>query len=272
MSRAHQRTIGDTAAFVQEWGEGPPVLCLHTAGQSGVQWRDAAPALARHGWRVLVPDLPGHGRSEPAPGGPVRDLGWYGAWCAELMAAFALEHPFVVGCSIGGKIALDLACRMGASLSGVVAMAADGGLEPAAARALARSMERELEDSAAPSRGDRTHLGTLAVLGRSVPEARRALIATMHRREDPVVTCSDLIGWAGFDRWAALPTIACPVHLVVGADDLWMSPPRVERTASLIPRARHTLLPGIGHYPMEELPDIGERLDAWLRAFTAEAS
>ena len=42
--------------------------------------------LAALGWRVLVPDLPGHGRSEPAPDGPARDLGVYGAWCAELIA------------------------------------------------------------------------------------------------------------------------------------------------------------------------------------------
>ncbi len=48
----------------------PTVLCIHTAGQSGVQWRHGARDLADRGYRVIVPDLPGHGRSEPAPGGP----------------------------------------------------------------------------------------------------------------------------------------------------------------------------------------------------------
>ena len=42
-------------------------------------------------------------------------------------------------------------------------------------------MERELEDSTAPNRSDRIYLGTLAVVGGTVPEARRQLIATMHR-------------------------------------------------------------------------------------------
>ncbi len=264
------RTIGGALAFVEEFGHGPSVLCLHTAGQSGVQWRHAAPALAERGWRVLVPDLPGHGRSEPALDGPVRDLRRYGAWCAELLQVMAPDRPAVIGCSIGGKIALDLACRMGGALRGVVAMAADAGLDPPAAHAFARAMERELEDSAAPSRGDRTFLGTLAVLGRSVPDARRQLIAAMHRREDPVITNSDLIGWATFDRWADLPAIACPVHLVVGKDDLWMSPPRVERTAAQIPGGRYTLLEDIGHYPMEEMETIADRLDAWLREMGGE--
>ncbi|MGI4945212.1 MAG: alpha/beta fold hydrolase [Janthinobacterium lividum] len=267
MSRADYREIGGALAFVEDHGEGPPVLCLHTAGQSGVQWRHAGRALAARGWRVLIPDLPGHGRSDPAPGGPVRDLGAYGAWCAQLIAELGLHRAAVIGCSIGGKIALDVACRIGGQLRGVVAMAADAGLDPSEGRAFARSMERELEDCAAASRSDRTYLGTLAVIGHAVPEPRRRLIATMHRREDPVVTNSDLIGWACFDRWKQLPQIRCPVHLVVGEDDLWMSLPRVERTAAQIPNARHTLLKGIGHYPMEELDTISDLLDTWLREF-----
>lgn len=267
MMRGHYVEIEGAGAFVEEWGQGPAVLCLHTAGQSGVQWRRAGPALAELGWRVLIPDLPGHGRSEPAPGGPIRDLGRYGAWCLALLRQMGAERPAVVGCSIGGKIALDMACRAGASLRGVVAMAADAGLEPRAGAAFARSMERELEDSAAPSRSDRTYLGTLAVLGRTVPAARRALIATMHRREDPAVTHSDLIGWANFDRWSALPAIGCPVHVVVGSDDLWMSPERAALTAAHILGGRYTLLDGIGHYPMEEMDGMAELLDGWLRAF-----
>lgn len=271
MSRADYREIGGALAFVEEHGEGPAVLCLHTAGQSGVQWRHAGRALAERGWRVIIPDLPGHGRSEPAPGGPVRDLGAYGAWCTALITAWGLDHPAVVGCSIGGKIALDIACRIGDRLRGVVAMAADAGLDPTEGRAFVKSLERELEDCAAPSRSDRTYFGTLAVIGRIVPEPRRSLIATMHRREDPVITNSDLIGWASFDRWAQLPQIQCPLHLVVGEDDLWMSPPRVERTAAQVPDARYTLLKGIGHYPMEEMDMFAELLDAWLRDFPAKA-
>lgn len=269
--RAHYLSLGGALAFVEEHGDGPAVLCLHTAGQSGAQWRMAAPALAERGWRVLVPDLPGHGRSDPAPGGPVRDLGDYGAWCEALLDQMAPDRPAVVGCSIGGKIALDLACRRGDRLRGVVAMAADGGLPAAEGRAFARSMERELEDSAAPSRSDRTYLGTLAVLGRTIAESRRQLIATTHRREDPAITNSDLIGWASFDRWDALSSIRCPVRVVIGEDDLWMSPPRAQRTAALIPGAEYTLLPGIGHYPMEEMADMAERLDGWLREWGAEA-
>jgi len=266
MIRSQYHEIDGALAYVEDIGDGPAVLCLHTAGQGGVQWRHTGAALAARGYRVVVPDLPGHGRSEPAPGGPVRDLGAYGAWCAALIGRLGLDRPFVAGCSIGGKIALDLACTHGDRLRGVVAMAADAGMAAAAGRAFARKLERELEDSAAPSRSDRTFLGTLAVVGRSVPEPRRQRIAEMHRREDPVITTNDLIGWALFDRWAQLASIRCPVHLVVGADDLWVPVAGVQRTAAALPGARFTCLDGIGHYPMEELHGFAGQLDEWLRA------
>lgn len=257
-------TVDGALAFVEEHGDpgAPAVLCLHTAGQSGVQWRHVAPELAAAGYRVVVPDLPGHGRSEPAPGGPVDDLGAYAAWCLAVADALGLDRFSVAGCSIGGKIALDLAVRASPRLDAVVAMAADawtGG------RPSVKGLRRELVDVAAPSRADRTELGTHAVLGRGIDPQRARMIATMHRREDPVVSNSDLIGWATHDLRDALPGVACPVHLVVGADDLWLDAERVRWAASRIPGARCTVLDGVGHYPMEEIPGFAAVLDGWLR-------
>lgn len=260
MIQSDYHRIDGAPASVQQCGAGPPVLCLHTAGQSGVQWRDTIGDLAALGYRVVVPDLPGHGRSEPAPGGPVRDLSDYAEWCRSLIRHLELQRPYVVGCSIGGKIALDLAVRAGDELAGVVAMAADA--RNTALRV--RGLERELEDAAAPSRTDRTYLGTLAVVGRSVPPERAELIATMHRREDPAVSTSDLIGWATHDLRDALPGITCPAHLVVGDDDLWLGPEQVRWAADRIPGARFSLLEGIGHYPMEEIEGFATLLHGWL--------
>jgi len=209
---ARYLTLGGTCAYVEIAGAGKPLVCLHTAGQNGVQWRAAIEPLAELGYQVMVPDLPGHGRSDPAPEGPVRDLGRYGDWCIALIEALGLDRPAVVGCSIGGKIALDLAVKTGSTLSGVVAMAADARNRKLRVTAL----ERELADVDAASRSDRTYYGTLAVLGRSVSAQRAERIALMHRREDPAVTTSDLIGWASHDVSDQLPAIACPVHLVVG--------------------------------------------------------
>lgn len=260
MIEARYLEIGGSLSYVEIAGDGPAVLCVHTAGQSGVQWRHTTRALAELGYRVVVPDLPGHGRSEPATGGPVDDLGVYAEWLRALVDVLGLDRPYVVGCSIGGKIALDLAIRCGSELSGAVAMAAEAG----GGSVKVSGLRRELEDVAAASRTDRTHLGTLAVVGSSLTAERAELIAQMHRREDPAVSTSDLIGWGTHDVRAQLSSITCPTHLVAGGDDLWVDAGRVRSTASRIPGARCTVLPGIGHYPMEEIVGFADVLHGWL--------
>src|SRR3954451_17200312 len=157
MIEASYLEVDGGLAYVEQAGSGPGVLCVHTAGQSGVQWRHTTTAPAAPGYRVVGPDLPGHGRAEPAPGGPVTDLGRYAGWCQALLELLGAERPFVVGCSIGGKITLELAARMGDRLRGVAPVAAAagrGGMGLGGRRG-------ELEDVAAPSRTDRTYFGTL---------------------------------------------------------------------------------------------------------------
>jgi len=253
-------------AFVEIVGSGPTVLLLHTAGQSGVQWRRTTPDLVAAGYRVVVPDLPGHGRSEPHPDGPVDDLGTYAAWLLDLLDLLAVERFSVVGCSIGGKLTLDLACRASDRIDAAVAMAGVAqrpGLSEAGQR-------RELEDSASPSRADRTYLGTLASVGSALPEAEARLVATMHRREDPVVSTSDLVAWSRHDVTDRLDRLTCPLHLVAGREDYWVDTRLVEATAAAVPHARLTLLDGVGHYPMEEIPRFGETAARWLDDLTRQ--
>ncbi|UYP18846.1 alpha/beta hydrolase [Rhodococcus sp. Z13] len=243
----------------------PTVLCIHTAGQSGVQWRHVARDLADRGYRVVVPDLPGHGRSEPAPGGPVTSLVGYGDWLCAVLDALGIDRPFVIGCSIGGKLTLELATRPERPLSGAVAMEAEAG----PGRVNVAGLRRELEDVAGPARAERTYLGTLASVGRSVPESKAHVIALMHKREDPEISSSDLIGWGTHDVRDRLDRVTAPIHLVAGVDDPWIDPAAVGRVAETINatcpgRARFTILDGIGHYPMEEIDDFAALADTWL--------
>ncbi|HLS33884.1 MAG TPA: alpha/beta hydrolase, partial [Brevibacterium sp.] len=260
--RAHQLELDGRLAFVQDWGpvDGLPVLAIHTAGQSGVQYRDAARELTAHGYRVIVPDMPGHGHSEQAPGGPVTDLGDYARFCIRVLDVLEVDRPVVIGCSIGGKISLDIGIRMGERARAVIAMAANADRGQISIGA----MRRELNDISTPSRSDRTYWGTRAVVGSAVPEARRELIARMHRREDPDISHSDLIGWGTHDIFDRLPEITAPAHLVAGSGDLWIDPESVRRAAAQIPGAQYTLLEGIGHYPMEEMADFAPVLDGWI--------
>lgn len=250
----------DGLAFVESAGDGAPVLLLHSAGQSGVQWRRTLATLPGHGYRAIVVDLPGHGRSDPPATGPVRDLATYRDFCLDVLAHLVADHAFVVGCSIGGKIALDMAVHAPHRLRGVVAMSADAHN----ARLSVGGLLRSLEDAAAPSRTDRTYYGTLAAVGAAVPPERAERIAVLHRREDPLITTHDLVGWASHDLRGDLGSITCPVRLVVGEDDFWVDVADVRVAARDIPRCHVEVLAGVGHYPMEELEDFAARLASWL--------
>lgn len=261
MPRCEYVDLDGALAFVEIHGDGRPVLCLHTAGQSGMQWRHIGLELPGHGYRVVIPDLPGHGRSEMARTGPVTDIGQYAAWCARLIEYLGLDRPFVVGCSIGGKIALEMAASETIELAGVVAMEADRRNTFMSVPGL----ERGLEDVASPSRSDRTFLGTLASCGRSVDADQARQIAELHRREDPVVSTSDLIAWARHDLTGRLGRIRCPLHLVVGSDDFWVDRSQIEEMAREVPGATFELLTDVGHYPMEEIEGFSLRIAQWFK-------
>lgn len=261
--RAHHLIIDERIAFVEDWGDidATPLLAIHTAGQSGVQYRHVAADLAARGYRVIVPDLPGHGRTEPAKDGPVTDLGEYAQFALTVLDQLGIDRFVALGCSIGGKITIDLAVRAGDRIIAAIAMAA--GSRPG--HVSLRGLRRELVDISTPSRGDRTYWGTRAVVGSAVDDDQRDLIARMHCREDPIVSNSDLIGWGSHDVSNGLPRVTCPTVLVAGEDDLWIDTEAISRDAEVIPRGTFALLPGIGHYPMEEMPDFAEAVDAWVR-------
>lgn len=92
---------------VLDGGSGPPLVLLHSAAEFAALWLRVLPDLVRT-HRVIAPDLPGHGASQPA--GPLR-TGQVLDWLAELIDQSCPEPPVVVGRGLGGAIAARLACR-----------------------------------------------------------------------------------------------------------------------------------------------------------------
>lgn len=115
---------GTLSVCVHELGEGPPLLLVHGLMTSAYSFRYIARTLAeRH--RVIVPDLPGAGRSEVPVDLPA-DPETFATILARLLDALVDEPVYVVGNSLGGYLSLWLAARHPDKIERLLVMHAPG--------------------------------------------------------------------------------------------------------------------------------------------------
>jgi pimeloyl-ACP methyl ester carboxylesterase len=244
-------------------GRGPAVLLLHGLGGSASSLAPLVPALLPLSPRVVLLELPGHGRSPEPPAGPLgaREYGAVVIACAEEMAREHGGKVALVGNSLGGALALYAAHMRPDLGAGVV------GINPAGA---------ELSDEA------------MSALPRAFPDpnAGAAQMARMlfHRTPWPfwLVARDFARHWgtptvqrilddarAGNDRSLGievLTDIHVPVLILWGAEDRLL-PLRSVEDFRRIAGARVEMLPGCGHVPQLEKPALVRRAVAdFLRA------
>jgi pimeloyl-ACP methyl ester carboxylesterase len=104
-------------------GEGPPLVVVHGLGGAAVNFTLLAPLLARR-HRVLIPDLPGHGKTEPLE--RADDLTAYADHVAALAELEGMFPAPLIGYSMGGVIALRLAVSRPKSVTALALVAAAG--------------------------------------------------------------------------------------------------------------------------------------------------
>src|SRR5579871_5916097 len=82
----------------------PAIVFLHGAGMDHTVWALLARAFAHHGYAVLAPDFPGHGRSS---GAPLTSIAALADWTAALIAATGAKAARLIGHSMGSLVALE---------------------------------------------------------------------------------------------------------------------------------------------------------------------
>ena len=100
--RTHYLSAGPAAGQ----GQDITLVLLHGGGESAWAWRWVMPQLAER-FRVLAPDLPGSGKSDLVAGRYV--AGWYGSFVAGFLDAVRIDRAVVIGHSLGGLAALQMA-------------------------------------------------------------------------------------------------------------------------------------------------------------------
>lgn len=256
MLGAARRTevLGTTIAWT-ELGEGEPLILLHGLGDSHRSWRNAAPHLARH-YRVLMPDLPGHGLS----GRPNASytLAWYARLVLDWMSAIGVDDAHLCGHSFGGGVAQWMLLCDSARIRSLALVAAGG---------LGREVAIGLRLAAIPYLGPllTPHfmgIGTRAMMHKAIGDAGEVDPAEVERAvwmnsaagtgrafQRTVVGCVDLLGqhaqtWAHIDEVESLP----PIALFWGEQDRMIPVRHCYSSARRLENARVFTYPESGHF------------------------
>ena len=121
--------------YVEEAGQGTPLLCLHTAGSDGRQFRHILnDKRITNNYRVIVFDLPWHGKSNPPEGYELKDYKLTTNLYKEIIMSFCKQYklidPVIMGCSMGGRVVLHLALEHCDYFKAVIALEGSDKLEP----------------------------------------------------------------------------------------------------------------------------------------------
>lgn len=252
--------------------DGPPVLLVHGWAVSAYLWRHNILPLARAGYRVYAPDLPGHGLSD-APDAPGEyTLERFSARLLELLDVLQVQRASIAGQSMGGKVVAHVAMRAPARVRRLMLFGPVGfGLIP-------------------PWQAISPLLPTPSgeVISLFIP---RAMIAFVQQRvygklgwfnerdideywaptQFPAVVRAQFqmlkeFPWGLWDE-AALPALTVPTHVVFGTRDRTVRPQAAETLARQLPSGRLTWIEDGGHVVMEEAP---ERINALMLADLAD--
>lgn len=249
---------GDHRIYFEEAGSGIPLLCQHTAGSHGTQWRHLFehPAITDH-FRVIAYDLPFHGKSVPPVGRewwtePYRLTGdFVRSIPVELSRALDLDQPVFMGCSVGGLLALDLALhhpnvfRAVISLEGALHIGGDhdrltGFWDPRVSNETKARMMQGLTSPASPQ------------------PYRKETVQT-YAAGWPPAFLGDLwyymVDYDLRDRADEIDTGRVGVHILSGEYDSSGTPELGRAAHEAIAGSTFAEMAGVGHFPMSEHPE-----------------
>jgi pimeloyl-ACP methyl ester carboxylesterase len=254
-------SIAGQRVYVQDSGppHGHAVVLLHGFGASLQTW-DAWAAVLEREHRVIRFDIAGFGLSGPAADNDYTDAADVRRVLA-VLDHLGVQRSVLVGHSMGGRLAWNLAASHPDRVSQLVLIAPDGFADPAARSdktfevspllgLIRLSLPQwALKLGLAPAYGDATRLSPAVVTRYQdmlrAPGVRAAIIERMRqsRNSDPV---------------PRLNTIAAPTLLLWGDKDAMIPASNAADYLAAMPAARSVLLPGLGHVPHEE--DAGASL------------
>jgi len=258
----------------------PPVLFVHGLGSSGyIEWRFTLPAIARK-HRVLAPDLPGFGRTDKPRGGRY-GIAFFARTLVRYLDGQEVRSVALVGTSMGGRVALELALRAPSRVSRLVLVNSLGLGRPQlqllyplmflprvgeAAMQVAKTAVQRVPPSVIRRFAAR-YAGVSGDLVKTMDDAYLDDLREMYAAEgytdaylSTVRSMAPAGLFGGHDLSASLGRIQIPVQLIWGANDPLFPVAHATRAHQLLPQSRLAVIEGAGHTPQAERPDEFNRI------------
>lgn len=239
--------------YFEEAGQGIPLLCLHTAGSDGRQYRELFndEDITRR-FRVICFDMPWHGKSSPPEGWQDETYQLtsdaYMGMVLSICDALSLDRPVAMGCSIGGRIVLHLARSHPDRFRALIGLQSGGHVDPYYDIDWLYRPDTHGEVAAAVVSG---------LVAPTAPAKDRWETLWHYMQGGPGIFKGDLhfYKFEGDIRsmLADIDVSRCPVYLLTGEYDYSCTPEDTKVVASEI-GVDPVIMREMGHFPMSESP------------------
>lgn len=244
--------------YFEEAGQGIPLVCQHTAGSDGRQYRhllEDRDITSR--FRVIAIDLPYHGKSLPPAAKRYWEeeykltQEWFMTFWVRLVATLELDQPIFMGCSMGGHLAGDLARYKPEHFRACIGLEASmwsGGFDR-----LWQQWWRHprLSNDAKPAM-------MLSLCSPNAPEVSVRETVWTYSQGAPPVFSGDLNYYGKEhdlrEEAKNIDTSKCMFYVMSGDYDWSAYPEACQALADAVPGSQYTLMKGMGHFPMSEDP------------------
>jgi pimeloyl-ACP methyl ester carboxylesterase len=269
--REHQRwvRVQDRPVNLIELGEGPPLVFVHGLMGSWPNWLCQLPAFARE-HRVIAMDLPGFGHSPM--GANAISIDSYASMLDELMGTLGLEGADVVGNSMGGQIAAQLAIAFPGRIHRLVLVSAAGISTTAMATRARLAGPIDLVENVVASRGRWVAANAEHIARRAGGRRATLMLVARHPERLPPAIAAELLRGAGRPGFAqgfravlghdlreGLAEVRCPTLIVWGSDDRLIPVRDAWEFERRIAGAEAIVFQDTGHIAMVERPDAFNR-------------
>jgi pimeloyl-ACP methyl ester carboxylesterase len=243
--------------YYEENGEGIPLVCLHTAGTDGREWRHQLcdPDITKN-FRVIAFDLPRHGKSIPPPDFYKEEEEYkltskfYSEFIVAFCKALDLKKPVIMGSSMGGNICLPLALNFENEFTALIAV-----------EACDYSPGWWIDPLHNPHihGGEVCATSVFGLMAPQSPDKYRWETWWFYAQGGPGIFKGDLHFYSvdhDFRDLCRKISGKVPMYLMTGVYDFACTPEMTKQTAEKIKNVECIIMEGIGHFPMSENPEV----------------